>query len=371
MLREIRYMWQDKGLRYLLLVVPLLIMLVFSATYHLQAMKDIPTAVVDLDNSSTSRQVISMLEAAENLKVVAYPASYPELQHLIERGDVVVGAVIPENYAADVSLKRQTRIYAAVDGSNLVYAANAVTALLTVTRTISTEIGVKTLVAQGTQINQAEEACLGTDFREEPWFNPTLNYAYFLLLALVLNVWQQCCMLASCMTIIGETSPKSWIHIKMSGISKIRFFAAKSIVHITIFMLIVTPIYLIAFGILKIPLECSIFELLLFTLFFIIAAHSVGTLMSSIARNTVDASRLGMATALPSFVICGYTWPLEAMPPLLQAGCKILPQTWFFQGFNYLTFKNPGWEYMFTYFAALTVITAVCYGAAAIFTARK
>lgn len=93
--------------------------------------------------------------------------------------------------------------------------------------------------------------------------------------------------------------------------------------------------------------------------------------MSSLARNAVDATRLGMATALPSFVVCGYTWPLEAMHPVVQAVVKVLPQTWFFQGFNYLTFKDPGWPFMSTYFLALVIIAVVCYGVAAVFTARK
>ncbi|WP_031516704.1 ABC transporter permease [Desulfofalx alkaliphila] len=366
--REIFYMWRDKGLRYILLIIPLLTLALFYATYHLQVMKNIPTAIVDLDQSAASRQIVSMLEEVDNLQVVAYPESYPQLQQLIERGDAVVGVVIPENLAAHTALRRQGQVYAVVDGSNLVYATNAVSDLLRTTRTMGAELGVKSLVAQGVHIDEASNVFLGADFREEAWFNPTLNYAHFLLLALALNIWQQCCMLASCMNIIGETGRKSWYQIKMSGISKTRLFTAKSITHITVFMLMVAPIYFISFGVLKLPLAGGILPLLLLTFFFIVAVHSVGTLMSGLARNAVDASRLGMATALPSFVVSGYTWPLEAMHPFLQTAVKIVPQTWFFQGLNYLTFKDPGWEFMLPFFGALALIAVICYGAAAIVT---
>jgi ABC-2 type transport system permease protein len=88
--------------------------------------------------------------------------------------------------------------------------------------------------------------------------------------------------------------------------------------------------------------------------------------MSSVARNTVDASRYGMIIALPSFVLAGYTWPLEAMPRWLQLLARVLPQTWFFQGLNYLTFKNPGWAFMSRYFLALLAIACICYGMAAV-----
>ena len=93
-------------------------------------------------------------------------------------------------------------------------------------------------------------------------------------------------------------------------------------------------------------------------------------MMSSIAKDAVDAARFGMIIALPSFVISGYTWPLEAMPVVLQKLARLLPQTWFFQGINYLTFKNPGWGYMSQYFYALLIIALICYGVSMLVVSR-
>jgi ABC-2 type transport system permease protein len=233
-----------------------------------------------------------------------------------------------------------------IDGSNFIYATNASNAVLTVTRTISAQIGVKALVARGIQIGQAQEAYQSIIFRNEGWFNPTLNYAYFLVLALALNLWQQFCMLAACMNIIGETGMGSWTQLKALGISKIQLFASKSLVHIAAFMVMVLPVYAISFYIFEIPLHCSFWVLSLFTLVFAVSLHSIGTLVSSLASSALNATRFGMIIALPSFVLCGYTWPLEAMPSYLQQVVKVLPHTWFFQGLNYLTFKSPGWGFI-------------------------
>ncbi|OPZ75501.1 MAG: hypothetical protein BWY80_00119 [Firmicutes bacterium ADurb.Bin456] len=78
-----------------------------------------------------------------------------------------------------------------------------------------------------------------------------------------------------------------------------------------------------------------------------------------------------MIIAVPSFILCGYTWPLEAMPQIVQQVVKVLPQTWFFQGINYLTFKDPGWAFMSPYFSALLVIAAASYTVAAVITSRS
>jgi len=368
MKRELFYMWRDKGLRNILLIGPLLGLLLFVGIYSHPRIDHIATAIVDLDKSAVSRGIIAEFKNTQDLEVVAYPNSFEQMEELIKRGQVMVGVVIPENYAKNVALQRQTRVAVVIDGANITYATNAASAVLRITRTLGAQVGVKTLIARGIQPNQAKAAYQSIDFLEEAWFNPTLNYAFFLVLPLVLNIWQQCCMLASCMNIIGENGVRSWLQIKASGVSRFKLFFSKSIVQIGIFMLIILPVYFLAFVVFKLPLNCSFLTFLLFTLVFAISLHSLGTLISSFSRNAVDASRFGMVIALPSFVISGFTWPIAAMPHWFQPLVWVLPQTWFFQGINYLTFKNPGWQFISHYFVVLSLMSVLCYSLAALFT---
>lgn len=367
MKREFFYMWRDMDQRNILLIGPLLGFLLFMGIYSHPRIDHIATAVVDLDMSGASREIIAELRHTQDLEIVSYPNNFEELQELIIRGQVMVGVVIPENYAKNIALQRQTRVAVMIDGANITYATNAASAVLKVSRTLGAQVGVKTLIARGIQPNQAKEAYRSIEFREEAWFNPTLNYAYFLVLPLVLNIWQQCCMLASCMNIIGENGVRSWLQIKVSGVSRFKLFFCKSIVHISIFMLLILPVYFLAFVVFKLPLHCSFITFLLFTLVFAIALHSLGTLISGFSRNAVDASRFGMVIALPSFVISGFTWPIAAMPQWFQPLVWVLPQTWFFQGINYLTFKNPGWDFVSHYFLMLSLMSVICYSLAALF----
>ncbi len=371
MRREVYYLWRDKGLRNILLAGSVLGLLVFYAIYSAQVLIDIPTAVADLDCSRESRQLTEDFSGAENLKVVAHPGSFAEVEELIRQGQILVGIVIPEHYARDVSLRRQGNLSIIIDGSNMIYATNAANTVLAITGRINARAGIKTLMAGGMHPDQAREAYSSVTFREEPWFNPALNYAYFLVLALALNLWQQCCMLAACQNIIGETGRKSWLQLKAAGVSKLMFFFSKSVVQITVFTLTVLPVYYLSFIVFKLPLACGFWMLFLFTLVFAVALQATGTLVSSFARTAVNSTRFGMIIAVPSFILCGYTWPLEAMPRIVQQVVKVLPQTWFFQGINYLTFKDPGWTFMSPFFSALLVIAAVSYAAAAVIASRS
>lgn len=365
-MRELHRLWRDKDLRLILFIAPMIGLLVFYATYSAQAIKEIPTAVVDLDRSKDSRKVMADIKKAEELQVVTSLDNVPEMEALIKKGKVMVGIVVPENFGRDISLGRSSRVLVVVDGSNIIYANNASTALLTITRTMGAQLGIKQLLAKGVHYSQAQQAYNPVAFRDEPWFNPASNYAFFLVLALALNIWQQCCTIAASTSVIGEKELPSWKQVKASGISSLLFFGSKSVARITLFILTMLPVYFIGFGVLRQIPASSYLDLFLFSCLFAVAIDGMGTMMSGLAHNSVDGTRFGMIIALPSFVISGYTWPLEAMPGWLQHLAWLLPQTWFFQGFNFLVFKDPGWAVMGKYFAALAVIAAVCYGVAGI-----
>ena len=364
--REFTYIWRDRGLRVVLLVMPLLSLLLFGLTYRTQVLTDIPTAIADLDHSVQSRALASDIKQAENLDVVAYYNSYEEIKRAIEKGEVVVGVVIPEKFGQQQELRRPTRVAMIIDGSNMVYAINSSVAVLQVVRTIEVKSGVKVLLAQGEHMEDAKNALMAINFVDEPWFNPTINYAFFLVLGLVLNIWQQCCTLLSAMTIIGETGTRSWVHLKSSSRSLFIIFLAKILAHLVIFMATVAVLYGLCFEVLHLPLRCDFGKLMLFTMGFAVAMHSLGTLVSSFSRTAADASRIVMAIAVPAFVLSGFSWPLEAMPQILAQVVKWLPQTGFFQGVIFLSMKDASWAYMSQYYFQFLLFALVAYALTAV-----
>lgn len=365
-LRELIRLWRDGDLRKILIIGPLIGLIVFYGTYSRQVIKNIPTAVLDLDRSQESREIVDYITKTEELRITDIPKNTDEMENLIKRGKVIVGVVIPENFGTNIGVGRQSKVLVVVDGSNIIYANNASSALLGITRLVGAQIGIKQLLAKDVNYSQAQQAYLAVSFRDEPWFNPSLNYAFFLVMALSLNIWQQCCTIAASSGISGEKTRASWYQIRGVGVSLPGYFSCKAVARIILFSLLMVPLYLLGFGMLKQVPACGLPALLLFTVVFAVAIDGLGSLVSAIAFNSLDATRFGMVVALPSFVIGGYTWPLEAMPAWLQKAAWILPQTWFFQGFNLLVFKNPGWSVMSRYFWALVVIAFLCYSVSAI-----
>ena len=208
--REFTYMWRDRGLRRILIYGPIIGILLFAGIYSTQVIKDIPTAIVDLDNSTASRELTTLVENAEYLHVTETPPSFEQLEEKIKRGKVKVGVVIPENYGKDLALGRQAKVSLIVDGSNMVYATNATSAVLTVTRTVGAQAGIKTLIGKGIQPREAIDAYQGSRSVKR-LVQPTLNYAYFLVLSLALKHLATVLHPCGVYEHPGETGLRSWL----------------------------------------------------------------------------------------------------------------------------------------------------------------
>jgi len=407
--RELFLIWHDRGIRIILFVIPFLTLLLFWGIYQPGTLFHIPAAIVDLDQSANSRMVISEFESSENLDIKAYYQTFEELKEAIENGEVITGVVIPKDFGKNLELRRSTRMLMVIDGTNMAYATNASTTMMEIAETLKATTGVKTLLAYrpttdddlyssvgnltdgedvtlsdttdssssststgsleldmnlydaGYTMAEALQVYMPITFQDEGWFNPTLNYSYFVLLGVFFNIWQQCSTLLFCMNILGETGTPSWLQIKTSGFSKIKLFAGKSVLQILLVMLVAAVILFISFVLCKLPTSVSIFVWLGFLLCFTLALHGLGTMMSSVTANSLDATRLGMVVALPSFLISGFSWPLEEMPLLLQKIAWCIPQTWFFQGINYLSFKNPPAGFIGHYCLVLLLMALLFY----------
>lgn len=65
-------------------------------------------------------------------------------------------------------------------------------------------------------------------------------------------------------------------------------------------------------------------------------------MFSLFSRTKVDATQTLMLIAVPSFMLSGYTWPLEAMPTFLQMVAKALPLTYYLDAVRAITLKGQG-----------------------------
>lgn len=108
-----------------MLLVPIVAVLALSYLYSGIYVENINYGIVNLDDSSLSRNIVQGLEHHPGLNVCYYTDSQEKLQEAIESKEISGGIIIPAHYAQNIKEKRTTKAVVLVDMTNLMVGNNA------------------------------------------------------------------------------------------------------------------------------------------------------------------------------------------------------------------------------------------------------
>ena len=111
----------------------------------------------------------------------------------------------------------------------------------------------------------------------------------------------------------------------------------------------------------RIPTVGSVPLLYLLTVPFIVASLGVGLLISTIARNQVQAMQFSFFFMLPNILLSGYVFPRVAMPLPAQWIGLLLPLTFYLNILRGILLKGIGIGQLWRPTLALTVFAVVLF----------
>lgn len=341
------------------MVVPLVIHLFLAGVYWDQVITRIPTVVLDMSRGPLSRDVVRGVEANEDLKVVGRARDYEEVNRWLEAEKARVAVVIPADFDRAVARGEPTRILTVIDGSNMIFCNVATGAVGEVVQDLSGRLRVDLMLSRGLLTDRAETILKAVQFPVTARYNPTFNYAYFLLLGLSLYILQQTYLLGVATVISREREEGTWKQWRALPVGMWQVYAGKVCPYLVVGVVQAGIILLLGSQAFGMPLRGSLWLLLLVTAVFFVSVSCFGVLISSLTSR-VNSIRLAMVMAMPSFVLTGYTWPLDAMHPVARGIGECLPLTWYLTAFQSITMKGAGWDVVGSYVMNMVIIGAAC-----------
>lgn len=327
-LRELKYIIGNKRTLLVMCFVPFLFILLFGIMYSPHVVKNIRTVVLDYNNTASSRAIMQGFKDSEKFQVIGQVTSELELRKMMENRETTAGVVIPEDLDAKLKTGEGSTVLVVVNGTNMLYSNAVLSAANEIVGTFSAGASVKSLESGGNLLpGKATPMAIPIRYAIRIWYNPTFNYLNFLLLGLVGTVVQQIVLLYVALSMVRE---KVFGTIKeLTRYSALQVVLGKLIVYFGINMLSANLIYYLCFSYFQVPFRGSLltFELLLSAFF--LAIMALGVILSIISKNELEATQIAMLIAVPSFLLSGFTWPVQAMPPLAQAISGVLPLTYF------------------------------------------
>src|SRR5208337_1324659 len=117
LIKEFIQVFRDKRTRFILVGPPIIQMLVFgyAATYEI---RHVPTAVLDLDQSQESRELISLFTSSPYFDVQRQLTNSRQLGDLIDRGKTTIGLEIDAGFAQKLRKGQTAPLQVIVDATN-------------------------------------------------------------------------------------------------------------------------------------------------------------------------------------------------------------------------------------------------------------
>ncbi len=281
----------------------------------------LPTAVVDLDHTAGSRQLLAKLATTKTFDFQYFLDDMTAIIPLIEYGDVVGALVIPRGYARNLKtpLGDAAQISFVLDGADPI-AARA--ALAAVQGTVQAE-SVRVLTQWVGEDASAALSLIRPRLRVR--FNEALKKSVYTVPSELGLILFAIALMLSSIGIARERELGTLEQLMVTPMGKFELIAAKAVPPVLlsyisfIFMLLVA-IY--GFGV---PMRGSWALLLGSATVFLFVELSIGLMISAWSGNQVQGMLGGMMWVMTEFFFSGYGVPVENMPDALQKLALIFP----------------------------------------------
>ena len=355
----------------LIFFVPLLYAFFFGAVYSQGILTGIPLAVVDLDHSALSREVIKSFENSPRFSIVQDITTYPLLEEGMRKSVIRAGVVIPENFARDADLHRGTEILTVYDGSNLIWGYNIRKYTLEVVNQFNTGHASSYMAGLGLTKKEITNILDTLSTNIDVWYNPTFSYTSYMLYGLIMLVIHQICLLSASLTVTREKEKNCWIQFLSSPLPAWKIFLGKSLPYfLTGFFNYVLLIWFIT-RFVQIKIEGSVFLMALLGLLYTVVIISAGFYLSLKAKNSLQATRFIMLLSVPLLMVSGYTWPQTHIPAFINNFASLIPFTWMAEGFRNIAVKDLGAGCLTPVILALSLMSITAVLLAVSFAKRK
>lgn len=323
-LGEVRGTLRDPGALIVLVGAISLYAFFYPTPYRREVLKEVPVAVVDLDQTPLSRQLARMADAHELVRVSARAASLAEAERLVLRGEAGGILAIPSGFERDVKRGAPATVGVFADATYFLVYRQALTGLAEATATLSAGIEVKRLQAQGMPEAKALAFRDPLPLVSRPLFNPAEGYASYVVPGVLILILQQ--------TLLIGIGLRGGAHLDVLGKGPLLARAAASVAGRSLAFLMLYAVHaLFYFGIVArifgFPVRGGGLAAAALVVPFLLATSFLGLALSVLFRRREAAIQTLLFTSLPAIFLASYAWPPEALPAWLRIASQAIPST--------------------------------------------
>ena len=327
-LQEFRNTFRDQGVLIFFIVVPLAYPLLYGFIYTNEVVREVPAVVVDMSNSSLSREYLRKVDATADVHIVAYCSNMEEAKEMLKEREAYGIIYIPAEFSKDIARGIQTHVNIYCDMSGLLYYKAILMANTAVSLDMNRDIKIER--AGNTTNRQDEITGYPIEYEDIALYNPTNGFAAFLIPAVLILLIQQTLLLGvglSAGTSREQNRFKDLVPINRHYNGTLRIVFGKGLCYYMIYSVISVYVLCIVPHIFKLNQIGMPKDLMLFMLPYLASCVFFAMTVSIFIRNRETCMLIFVFTSVPLLFISGISWPGAAIPKFWKYVSYLFPST--------------------------------------------
>jgi ABC-2 type transport system permease protein len=354
--KEFLQLSRDRLTYAMILVMPVVQLLLFGYAINNDPHR-LPTAVLALDHGAFARSAISTLESSGYFDIVLEARSPAELDRAVATGKAQFAVTIPADFTRRVVRGDRAQVLVEADASDPAASSGALAALSQLPQSaLRRELaGSLSPLAAG---RQPFEVVIHRRY------NPENITAYNIVPGLLGVILSMTLVMMTSLGMTREYERGTMESLLATPVRPLEVMVGKLAPYVVVGLLQTCVILILAKLLFDVPMQGGWDALGAGALLFIAGSLSLGFLISTAARNQLQAMQMSFFYIMPSILLSGFMFPFKGMPQWAQDIGTIIPVTHFLRVVRGSLLKGHGLGDAWPSLAALAVFTIVAAGLA-------
>lgn len=316
--KEFTQIRRDKSMLPLILIMPVIQLILFGYVVGADV-RNLSLAVYDQDHSIQSQRVIDSFTSSGYFTLAATPSTDAQLKDTIDGGTAVIAVVIPKGLGDAVREKRPAQIGLIVDGSDSRTSQVANGYAAGIVANLSNQFYPQPGVKPGTT------TALGVNYQVRVLYNPTMRAVNTMVPALLAFILLMSTQNLMSQAIVKERERGTLEQLFVTPIGRTDYLLGKLLPYIGIAVIQVVVTFVVGVLWFKVPFHGDLLLLGGGLMLFMLSALGLGMIISLMSRTRQQAQQTSMFLQMPSMMLSGFMFPIDAFPRWLYLLTFLIP----------------------------------------------
>ncbi len=351
LVKEFIQIFRDPRMKRVIFLMPTIQLFVFGYAVTTDV-KDIATAVYDLDNSVASRELVARFVGSGYFHILDYINDGYRARELMDRGEVRVILHINSGFGDKLEAGQPAQLQVIVDGTD----SNTAGIVLDYSAKIAGEFSQEILTARYIRLLGLAPKAGRVELQSRAWFNENLESRNFYVPGVIAFLVMIITILLTSMAVVREKEIGTMEQIMVTPITPKEFILGKAVPFALIGFADVILITVIGVFWFDVPLRGNLLLLFLSMAFFLMTTLGLGLLISTVSKTQQQAMMSSFFFNFPAVLLSGFMFPIANMPQVIQWLTYLNPMRYFLVIVRGIFLKGVGIEILWPQIMSLAVM---------------